>query len=36
MITLLIMEFAAIILLFCAQVIAELDRDARNSAKKEN
>jgi membrane protein len=31
-ITLLIIEFAAVILLFCAQVIAELDRGAKNSA----
>jgi len=30
-VTLLSMEFAAVILLFCAQVIAELDRDAKNS-----
>jgi membrane protein len=30
-VTLLSMEFAAVILLFCAQVIAELDRDIKNS-----
>jgi len=31
-VTLLSIEIAAVILLFCAQVIAELDREARNSA----
>ncbi len=30
-VTLLSIEFAAVILLFCAQVIAELDRDTKNS-----
>lgn len=33
-ITLFSIEIAAVILLFCAQVIAELDRDARSAAKK--
>jgi membrane protein len=35
-VTLLSIEVAAVILLFCAQVIAELDRDRRSSVKKGN
>ena len=35
-VTLLSIEVAAVILLFCAQVIAELDRGRRSSMKKGN